>query len=232
MFSGFQALAWETEGEGTVTVTSAAVSASIISYSPNDPNNPAIVMVGSSVTISVTFKNTGDTAWQFIAGATIWDSNGNIVADYEKTLTSALEPGQQTTISWTHTVNNVGDYWLQFGIWKEKPYTAENLLDKAPSPSQRLIVGFTPPIVGSFSVTIPQMGSGSPSISVYNPNTISITVTDFDVLDKGGFNGDITDTNLPLDIAAGSTGYVQLSVIDKGSSEGTYTIRFKLSGTP
>lgn len=38
-------------------------------------------------------------------------------------------------------VNQPGDYWLQFGIWKAKPYISENLLDKKPSPSQKLIVG-------------------------------------------------------------------------------------------
>ncbi|MFH1560493.1 MAG: hypothetical protein ABID84_03680 [Chloroflexota bacterium] len=38
-------------------------------------------------------------------------------------------------------MNAAGDYWVQFGVWKQKPYIAENLLDKEPSPSQKLIVG-------------------------------------------------------------------------------------------
>jgi len=124
-------------------VKAAVPAARIDSYYPNDSNNPARVAVGSSVSIGVTFTNTGTISWMFIAGATIWDSTGSQVANYEKTLVSYLSPGQQTTVSWSHTVSNVGDYWLQFGVWKAKPYIADNLLDKKPSPSQRLIVGYT-----------------------------------------------------------------------------------------
>jgi len=131
------------------------ISARIDSYNPNDPNNPLVVVVvkrwgkgGGSTTISVTFTNTGNTAWKFIAEASVWDSNRNIVDHYEKTLSSPLQPGQQTTVSWNHTVNKEGGYQLQFAIWKDKPkdkpYTPENLLDKQPSPSQKLIVGEVP----------------------------------------------------------------------------------------
>ena len=124
-------------------VSAATISATIDSYYPNDSNNPAVVEVGNSITIKVAFTNTGNTAWQFIAGASVWDFNGNIVADYERT-NVYLQPGQQTTVSWTHTVSQAGNYWLQFGIWKDKPYIFENLLDKKPSPSQKLIISPTP----------------------------------------------------------------------------------------
>lgn len=87
------------------------------------------------------------------------------------------------------------------------------------------------PTIGSFSVTISQGESGTTSFRVSNPNSFSIKVTGFLVTDYGGFDGEITATNLPL-IAAGGMANVQLSVVDKGSSSGTYTIRFKLSGTP
>lgn len=123
------------------------ISARIDSYYPNDPNNPAVVGVvkgEGSTTISVTFTNTGNTAWKFIAEASVWDSNRNIVVRYEKTLISPLQPGQQTTVPWNHTVNKEGGYQLQFTIWKNKPYTPENFLDKEPSPSQKLIVGEVP----------------------------------------------------------------------------------------
>jgi len=119
----------------------AGIAANIDNYFPNDPNSPAMVQMGQSTEISVTFTNTGNTAWQFIAGASVWDSKGAKVADYEKTLDTALNPGQQTTVSWNHIVNKAGDYWLQFAVWKDKPYITENLLDKKPVPSQRLIVG-------------------------------------------------------------------------------------------
>ena len=118
-------------------VQAQTISASINSYVPNDPNNPVEVQVGNSTSISVAFTNTGNTAWSFIAGASVWDSNGNIVGDYSRTV--YLGTGQQTTVSWSHTVNSEGDYWLQFGIWKD----SQALLDKKPSPSQRLIKGIT-----------------------------------------------------------------------------------------
>ena len=38
-------------------------------------------------------------------------------------------------------MNQAGDYWVQFGVWRATPFTAGNLLDKQPSPSQKLIVG-------------------------------------------------------------------------------------------
>jgi hypothetical protein len=127
----------------TLYFQTSTISARIDSYYPNNPNNPVQVQVGNSTTIKVTFTNTGNTAWSFITGATIWDSNGNQVVNYSKTLSTPLQPGQQTTVSWSHSVNNPGDYWLQFGVWKATPFTAENLLDKKPSPSQRLIRGIS-----------------------------------------------------------------------------------------
>ena len=114
-----------------------SVSASIDSYAPS---STVQVTVGSSTTISVTFTNTGNTEWSFIAGATVWDSNGNQVANYSKTLSTSLQPSQQTTVSWTHPVNQAGDYWLQFGVWKD----GSTLLSKVPSPSQKFIVGNEP----------------------------------------------------------------------------------------
>ncbi|MBM3210768.1 DUF1566 domain-containing protein [Candidatus Poribacteria bacterium] len=122
-------------------IVPAGIAANIDNYFPNNPNSPAIVQMGQSTEISVTFTNTGNTAWQFIAGASVWDSKGSKVADYEKTLDNALQPGAQTTVSWNHIVNKAGDYWLQFAVWKAKPYITENLLDRKPVPSQRLIVG-------------------------------------------------------------------------------------------
>ena len=117
-----------------------AIEARIDGYTPGSMTQ---VEVGQSVTLSVTFTNTGSTAWQFIAGASVWDVNGSLMADYEKTLSTALQPSQQTIINWSHLVNTTGDYWVQFGVWKTIPYVAENLLDKKPSPSQKLIVGQT-----------------------------------------------------------------------------------------
>ncbi|MDD5680243.1 MAG: PKD domain-containing protein [Candidatus Omnitrophica bacterium] len=122
----------------TINANTPNIAAKIDSYTPA---SQVIVEVGNSTTLSVTFTNTGDTEWKFIAGASVWDSAGNLVADYEKTLDTALQPDSQTTVSWTHAVDAAGDYKVQFGVWKVKPYISENLLDKEPSPSQVLIVG-------------------------------------------------------------------------------------------
>lgn len=141
-----------------------SVSARIDSYSPSSSVD---VTVGSSITISVTFTNSGNTAWSFIAGATVWDSNGNQVADYSQTLSAPLQPTQHITVSWTHPVNQAGDYWLQFGVWKATPFTAENLLDKEPSPSQKLIIGHEPSNIDA-------------SISSYSPsNAVDVTVGEY-----------------------------------------------------
>jgi len=125
------------------------ISARIDSYWPNNPSNPVQVQVGGTTTISVTFTNTGNTSWSFIAGASVWDANRAIVGDYSRTVT--LGAGQQTTVSWSHAVNRAGDYWLQFSIWKD----SQTLLDRKPNPSQLLIKGVTAPCSppGSFTLS-------------------------------------------------------------------------------
>ena len=130
----------------SLVIQSATPDAVILSYSPA---SLATVTVGQSVTLSVTIKNTGPVAWQFIAGATVWNSGGSIVADYSTTLSFNLQPGQTTTVNWNHTVNQAGDFWVQFGVWEGTPFIAENLLGKDPSPSQKLIVGQT---AGKFQI--------------------------------------------------------------------------------
>jgi hypothetical protein len=123
------------------TPTPLVVSARIDGYSPGDPNNPIRINVGGSATLNVRFTNTGNTAWRFIVGASVWDSAGRVVGDYSTTLSTPLQPGQQTTVSWSHPVRVAGDYWVQFGVWKQTPFGGGNLLEKKPSPAQRLITG-------------------------------------------------------------------------------------------
>ena len=144
------------------------INAEITSYSPSSTVRDTVPF---SVTLTVTFRNTGNTACNFIAGATVWDANGNVVANYEKTLSTALQPAQQTTISWNHTVNTAGDYYLQFGVWKAKPYISENLLDKEPSPYQKLIVGQEPSVIDA------EITSYSPSSTVRDTVPFSVTLT-------------------------------------------------------
>jgi hypothetical protein len=44
-------------------------------------------------------------------------------------------------MSWNYPVKNIGEYWVQFGVWKQTPFVGGNLLEKKPSPAQRVIVG-------------------------------------------------------------------------------------------
>jgi polar amino acid transport system substrate-binding protein len=105
-----------------------------------NPKVPVKARVGGIVTVSVTFSNISDIPWKFIGGASVWNSDGVIVGDYEKTMESLLGPGKSSTMRWDHKVV-AGSQWVQFGVWKDKPYTKGNLLDKDPSPSKELIIG-------------------------------------------------------------------------------------------
>ncbi len=121
----------------STTASPQDIMARIDDYSPSIPVK---VKTGDIVTISVTFTNTGKTPWQFIGGASVWDSNGSIAGDYEKTMDSPLNPGKSVTMQWKHKVI-AGSQWIQFGVWKQKPYIRENLLGKSPSPSKIFAVG-------------------------------------------------------------------------------------------
>jgi hypothetical protein len=71
-----------------------------------------------------------------------------VVAEYDRTLIT-LQPGQEDTATWSHPVQAAGDYRLQFGAWRQRPYISANLLHALPSPSQVLIrgVAICPPTV-------------------------------------------------------------------------------------
>ncbi|MFC1925707.1 Calx-beta domain-containing protein [Chloroflexota bacterium] len=123
----------------------ASLGVNITSYSPSSLTQ---VTVGDSINLSVAFSNTGDTSWCFIAGATVWDSDGSQIANYSETLSTPLQPTQETVVTLPpHTVSQGGDYWLQFGVWKTTPYVTENRLDREPSPSQKLITGTQSPTI-------------------------------------------------------------------------------------
>ena len=119
--------------KGTGDLSEAFASARIDSYSPT---STVQVQVGTATELSVTITNTGMIPSSFTAGATVWDSVENQVANYSTTLVSPLQPGEQTTVSWNHTVNQEGNYWLQFSIW-----TNNNLVDQEPNSPKQLITG-------------------------------------------------------------------------------------------
>jgi len=151
-------------GGGTVNVV--GTSARIDSYSPS---SKITVRTGEPFKLEVWFTNTGTSGTYFYAGASIWDSAGNVVKDSWSSKIY-LDAGKQTSASWTVSIDKEGEYWLQFGIWDE---TKTKLLVKAPSPSQNLIKVITdnPPKVEAFDVQ-PR------STTLGGSFTISYTVSD------------------------------------------------------
>jgi hypothetical protein len=109
--------------------------AKIINYYPY--NQVIDVNAGDSIQLSLTFKNIGRTTTDFVAKASIFDINGQTVAEYEKSI-NALAPEQEATVAFDHIVN--GDYWLQFRIYKYSVMD-KNLVAEAPKPAERLIKG-------------------------------------------------------------------------------------------
>ncbi len=204
--------------EGGLEKVASTVSASINSYSPS---SLVEVTVGDPTGISVTFTNTGDTAWNFIAGATVWDSGGSQVANYSKTLSSALQPGQQTTVNWAHSVSQAGDYWLQFGVWKATPYTAENLLDKKPSPSQNLIRGMAPVNQPPTCSVTANPSSGDAPLNV----TFSLSASDPD----GSITAWVLDVNGDGDADYSGTGNPPSTISHTYNSPGGYSVVLMVS---
>jgi len=121
------------------------IEATIRSYSPDDPENPVQVNPGDAVTLSVTVANTGNRAHGFIVKATIWNASGIKVKEYEAPLDPPLKPSEERTVTWTHTVEHEGEYWLQFSVWKDE----NTPLDQRPQTSRKLIVAAVPQPVSS-----------------------------------------------------------------------------------
>ncbi|MEM1684289.1 MAG: PKD domain-containing protein [Nanopusillaceae archaeon] len=109
------------------------VTAKIVDY---QPSSKIQVSPGQNFVLRVTFQNTGNTAWDFWGGYTIWDASGRIVADGWSSGAQRVQPGQQGTFEWQIALSTPGEYWLQFGVWKQQ---GQELLARAPSPSQNLI---------------------------------------------------------------------------------------------
>jgi hypothetical protein len=115
--------------------------ASIVSYTPA---SVAIVTLGLQASLGVTFQNTGKVAWQFVAEATVWNTEGIVVGQFNTALGTALQPGLQTTVTWSVGVLQAGDYWVQYSVRKTSGAGGANLLDQKPVPSVKLITGVAP----------------------------------------------------------------------------------------
>ncbi|MBM3932714.1 MAG: M23 family metallopeptidase [SAR202 cluster bacterium] len=111
------------------------IAAQVVSYAPA---NLATKPIGTSVSLSVTIRNTGNTPWNFTGGLTIFDDAGVEVASYSAQ-TGSMAPIEERTLIWDHVPEAAGDYWVQFGAWKQQSFIADNLLHRYPSPSRNLI---------------------------------------------------------------------------------------------
>ena len=224
---------WSVEGglvKVSPTPTPTNIAAQINSYSPSTTSQ---VTGGNSIDLSVTFTNTGNTAWNFIAGATVWDSSGNDIADYSTTLTSPLQPGQQTTVTWHHTVNQPGDYYLQFAVWKATPFIASNLLNRQPSPSQNLIVGISPtPTPVTLTLYVHDGSASGPVISGASVTGSDASGSSFS--QTTGSSGYVTITGTPgtWQFSASKSGYQTNSWSQIISSTDTKDAYITASTTP
>ena len=120
----------------TPKATPTDVGAQIVSHSPSTPQ---FVQVGQSVFLSATIQNTRNIPWQFVVRARVTQSDGTLVAEYVRTLSSTLQPGQETTVGWTHLPQGPGDFFLQFTVAKDSSFSGSSLMDSEPSTPELLI---------------------------------------------------------------------------------------------
>lgn len=145
-----------------------SISARIDSFSPG---NLIEIPAPGNVNISVTFTNTGSIPSTFIANATVWDAKGKRVAAHSKRSISALQPNQQITMDWLHSVIEPGEYSLQFAIYKD----ADNLITAKPDPAQKLIRGEFSALGSSYTASSArlQLPAASTSGNMYVDDSLS-----------------------------------------------------------
>ena len=133
------------------------------------PFKEAHVLAGGSVTLSMDFRNTGVGSRKFVAGASIVDTDENLVGNYDTVLEDALLPGQTATVQWEHMVQEPGNYLVQFGVW-ERPW--EGLIYRAPCPMERLIIAHPPgtPLVNDVALESPTSGLEDQWITIAGEN--------------------------------------------------------------
>ncbi|MCL0073258.1 SpoIID/LytB domain-containing protein, partial [Dehalococcoidia bacterium] len=86
---------------------------------------PRDVAVGEEVTIGFTFTNTGNVAHTFGAGATLRSPDGRRI-DFLKPVT--VNPGEEGSAQWTHTIDVAGRWDVVFGVWEESTHPLESLI--------------------------------------------------------------------------------------------------------
>jgi len=119
------------------------------------------------------------------------------------------------------------------GVWKYDP--SSGMVDQQDEYVRPYL------ILSKFEVSVAPGGpSQEVEIPIINHNRHpykkaqpSITVTSFDVTDYGGFTGTISPVSLPSNIPPGSTGIIKISVSAPSTHPtGTYTIQYRVKGTP
>ena len=118
------------------TATPTELGAQFVSHSPSTLQ---FGQISQSVLLSATIQNTRNIAWRFVVRARVTQADGTLVAEYVRSLSSALEPGQDTTLSWTHLPQGPGDFFLQFAVAKDSSFSGTSLMDSAPGTPELLI---------------------------------------------------------------------------------------------
>lgn len=149
----------------------AAPLASIVSYTPA---SLVTVSVGSQTSLSVTLKNTGMVAWQYVVEAVVSNTQGIVIGQFNTVLPTALQPDAQTTVSWSVQVLQAGDYWVQYSVWKTSGRPETGLMDVKPFPSAKLIVGQIPPTPTATPVPSPTPFPTSTPLPTVTPIPTSI----------------------------------------------------------
>ncbi|MCL0069783.1 PKD domain-containing protein [Dehalococcoidia bacterium] len=89
--------------------------------------SPRNITVGESVTIALTFTNTGNNTHTFGAGATLRrDGDDATRINFLEAVTVA--PGETGSAQWTHTIDTAGKWEVVFGVWEESTHPLENLV--------------------------------------------------------------------------------------------------------
>ena len=149
-----------------------------------DPQTPTQVTVGQSISLSLTFTNTGETARRFVAKADVTDAALTVHGAYSTVLTTPLAAGGETTVNWDHDVDGPGDFWVDFSVWAQDQGVASIKL--AETGRTRLVVGVsaptTTPIPSPTPVIIltpaatptatPQAADPSAEIVEHSPNVV------------------------------------------------------------
>ena len=196
---------------------------------------PASITGDESATIKIIVTNPNKNLDKSVKVRLILDRGKNSPYDFDMTSDpiTISKSGGTGTFTFTFTpYTGSGTYYIAYYVYTWLPGPQKWELTDHYVWGYTLIVNIKLPEISSFTVSVSKGGVVTTSITINNPNYFDIKVTSFIITDYNGFNGKIEATNLPLVVGHGETKEISLKITDYGSSPGTYTIKFKLSGTP